>query len=289
MMRRLRSIIAIGCVAAAAALVPVRNAQAGACVYEGHHTWCEIWSPEAIFGFSAAGSAVVSAIGAMTTAIVVWIEVHILPVWPSGFGKISAELMKQTASVRVMREGQLAVDTQLHMQKASAVAIENAVPPAHLATTVTNGVMLGEQAPIVAAKKSSGDAAFMADYFSDKNIGLSAVIARHAPYCANADVARGRCAPAATDTMQNADLTVNTVLNPGEGQYETLADEERDAARAFVKNVVSPAPVYRTTVAGTSSQETYRDAALLADQAALSLAAHSFNAAIANRTRRHLQ
>lgn len=287
-MKRFRSVLLVTCLAVAIALVPVRESTAGPCMYEGHDVWCEIWSPEAIFGFSTAGTAVVGAIGAMTTAMVGWIEIRILPVWPSGFGKINAEFMKQTASVRVMKEGNLTVDTQLHMQEASAVALENAVPPAHLSTTVTNGLMLGEQAPIVAAKKASGDLAFMSDYYSDKNVGAGAVIKRHEPYCANADVALGRCSAAATDTMQNADITVNTVLNPGEGQYETLADEERDAARAFVKNVINPVPVYRPAGAASAQNQAY-EAALLADQAALSLAAHSFNSAIANRTRRHQQ
>lgn len=287
-MRPVRALVLAGGLAAIVALSPVSEAIAGPCVYEGHHTWCEIWSPEAIYGFSTAGAAIVSAIGAMTTAMVGWIEIRILPIWPSGVGKVNAELMKQTAAGRIMKEGRLTVDTQLHMQEVSATAIENAVAPAHLSTTVTNGLLLGEQASIVAAKKTRGDAVFMSDYFSDKNVGASAVLKRHEPYCSNVDVTRGRCSIAATDTMQNADLIVNTVINPGEGQYETLADEERDAARAFVKNVVSPTPIYRSVGTATPQRKIY-EAALLADQAALSLAAHSFNAAISNRTRRHQQ
>ncbi|MBP0645511.1 hypothetical protein J8J17_27330, partial [Mycobacterium tuberculosis] len=61
-------------------------------------------------------------------------------------------------------------------------------------------------------------------------------------------------------------------------------------ALAFVANAVNPMPATRlSALQGKSEQAKAVDAALLADQAALSVAAHSFNAAIAHRTRRHQQ
>lgn len=89
--------------------------------------------------------------------------------------------------------------------------------------------------------------------------------------------------------MQNADLMFNTIVSPGEGQYETLSDEERNAANAFVRQVINPVATARQPARSSTPADRALEARLLADQAALSVAAHSFNAAIAHRTRRHQQ
>lgn len=283
-------------IALALPLVSVtRDSIAGACVCEipckaGCCKWCEIWSPDMIAALSMAAAKNIASITLNVSAMVTWFEVRIVPTWAAGFGKVMAEKQRQTASLRVFKEGNAAVASQLYMQEQTAAAAERAVLPANLTTTVTNGAMLGEQTSIVRSKVGANNAAFMADFYAKNSADPGVVIERHKPYCSQVDVERARCDKAVSPTMQNADLMVNTVLNPGEGQYETLADEERDAARAFVKNVVNPVPVGRFSAAqaGSAQAKAY-EAALLADQAALSLAAHSFSAIIGNRTRRHQQ
>lgn len=293
---RKRILSLIFAVALALPLVSVtRDSIAGACVCEipckaGCCKWCEIWSPDMIAALSMAAAKNIAAITMNVSAMVTWFEVRIVPTWAAGFGKVMAEKQRQTASLRVFKEGNAAVASQLYMQEQTAAAAERAVLPANLTTTVTNGAMLGEQTSIVRQKVAANNAAFMADFYAKNSADPGVVIERHKPYCSQVDVERARCDKAVSPTMQNADLMVNTVLNPGEGQYETLADEERNAARAFVKNVVNPVPVGRFSAAQTgSAQSKAYEAALLADQAALSLAAHSFSAIIGNRTRRHQQ
>lgn len=283
-------------IALALPLVSVtRDSIAGACVCEipckaGCCKWCEIWSPDMIAALSMAAAKNIASITLNVSAMVTWFEVRIVPTWAAGFGKVMAEKQRQTASLRVFKEGNAAVASQLYMQEQTAAAAERAVLPANLTTTVTNGAMLGEQTNIVRSKVAANNAAFMADFYAKNSADPGIVIERHKPYCSQVDVERARCDKAVSPTMQNADLMVNTVLNPGEGQYETLADEERDAARAFVRNVVNPVPVGRfSAVQAGSAQAKAYEAALLADQAALSLAAHSFSAIIGNRTRRHQQ
>jgi len=294
MRKRLLSVV-FG-IALALPLVSVtRDSIAGACVCEipckaGCCKWCEIWSPDMIAALSMAAAKNIASITLNVSAMVTWFEVRIVPTWAAGFGKVMAEKQRQTASLRVFKEGNATVATQLYMQEQVGAAAERAVPPANLTTTVTNGAMLGEQTSVVRSKVSANNAAFMADFYAKTSADPGVVVERHKPYCSQADVDRGRCDKAVSPTMQNADLMVNTVLNPGEGQYETLADEERNAGIAFVKNVVNPVPVSRFSAAqaGSAQAKAY-DAALFADQAALSLAAHSFSAVIANRTRRHQQ
>ena len=293
---RKRVISAVFGIALALPLVSVtRDSMAGACVCEipctaGCCKWCEIWSPDMIAALSMAAAKNIASITTNVSAMVTWFEVRIVPTWAAGFGKVMAEKQRQTASLRVFKEGNAAVASQLYMQQHAAEAAERAVLPANLTTTVTNGVLLSEQTAIVRSKVAANNAAFMSDFYAKNSTDPGVVIERHKPSCSQVDVERARCEKAVSPTMQNADLMVNTVLNPGEGQYETLADEERDAARAFVKNVVNPVPVGRfgAAQAGSAQAKAY-DAALLADQAALSLAAHSFSAIIANRTRRHQQ
>lgn len=243
-----------------------------------------------IAALSMAAMNVIGSITLKAATLVEWVEVRLVPGWDAGVAKAIAEKQKQTASIRVFKDGTVAVGSQLYMQEQAAAAAERYIPPANLTTTITNGMMLSEQTSIVRSKIAVNDAAFMAEFYSKKSADPGVVIERHKPYCAQMDVNRGRCDKAVAPTMQNADLMVNTILNPGDGQYETLADDERDAGIAFVKNVINPVPTNRfsATQAGSAQAKAY-ESALLADQAAMSLAAHSFNAIIANRTRRHQQ
>ncbi|MDH0342165.1 hypothetical protein [Chromobacterium haemolyticum] len=269
-------------VATSLIVVPVYKAQAYIC--------CDPWGWVGYAAFVQAGTMVVSSITSAATSIVEVIEGRLSITLNNGFGKYGAELSKQSAHQKVFKQGAVAVGGQLYMQERSAEAAVNAVTPAQQALTVTNAMMLSEQSTVVRQKVSVADRDFMANFYATNPVDSSVIIARHKPYCSAVDVDMGRCEPLASPTMQNADLNVNTILNPGEGQYETLADEERDAAKAFVLNVVNPLPEVRLSASQNQSPQAKTvDALLLADQAALSVAAHSFNSQIALRTRRHQQ
>ncbi len=263
-------------------MLPAYNARAWTC--------CDPWGWVGYAAFIQAGSAMVVSITTAVSTLVNVIELQIEPSWGNGFGKQMAELQKQTASQKVFRQGAVAVQSQFYMQERAGEAAERAVMPAQQSLTVTNALLMAEQGSIVRQKIAKADMEFVAGIYSAKSLNPVEVAERHKIYCSAFDQARGRCDTVAAPTMQNADLTVNTVLNPGDGQYETLADEERDAAVAFVRNVVSPVAEARLSAQQYNSEQAKAlDAALLSDQAALSVAAHSFNAMIAHRTRRHQQ
>lgn len=274
--------LAAAAVAVSLIVVPVYKAQAYMC--------CDPWGWVGYAAFVQAGTMVVSSITSAASSIVEVIEGRISRTLDSGFGKYEAELSRQTAVHKVFKQGEVAVGSQLYMQERAGEAAEKAVTPAQQSLTITNAMMLSEQSSIVRQKISQADADFMANFYSTKAVDPSIVIDRHKPYCSAQDQELGRCDSLASPTMQNADLNVNTLLNPGGGQYETLADEERDAAQAFVRNVVNPIPEVRlSSQQNQSAQAKTVDALLLADQAALSVAAHSFNSQIAHRTRRRQQ
>lgn len=274
-----------GLVAIAAAialtLVPMYQARAWTC--------CDPWGWVGYAAFLQAGTAMVTAVTGAATAVVAAGQL-LYTSFDNDFGKLYAEKSKQTAVQRTFKQGSTAVDSQFYMQERAGEAAERAVVPAQQAVTITSAALLSEQSGIVRQKIAKMDGDFSKNFYKLKPVDQSVVIERHKPYCSGTDLDLGRCDTLASPTMQNADLSVTTFLNPGEGQYETLSDEERDAALAFVANAVNPIPATRLSeLQGKSEQAKAVDAALLADQAALSVAAHSFNAAIAHRTRRHQQ
>ncbi|KAG0186589.1 hypothetical protein DFQ28_007594 [Apophysomyces sp. BC1034] len=233
-------------------------------------TCCDPWGWVGYAAFVQAGTAVVSAITAATGSIVGVGQLLYVSL-DSGFAKLYAELGKQSAMQRTFKQGSVAVESQLYMQERVGEAAERAVVPAQQAVTVTSAALLSEQSSIARQKITKSDLDFSNEFYSIKPVDPAVVVDRHKPYCSGVDQERGRCDVLASPTMQNADINVNTITNPGEGQYETLSDEERDAALAFVRNVVNPIPETRLTAQqNTSAQAKTVDAALLADQAALS-------------------
>lgn len=261
-------------------LAPTAKAWAWVC--------CDPWGAVGMAAFVTAGQSVVTSVTTSTTTLVMRLQT-IYTTLDSNFARATGEQAKQGASQKLFRQGTVAAGAQFYTASRAAEAAENAVPPSGLAVTVTNSLLLSEQRNVVRQKIAAADAAFASSLYASKATDASIVMARHKPYCSGADVSAGRCDSAASPTMQNADLTINTILTPGEGQYETLSDEERDAAVAFVQQVVNPIPAVRAAQKNMTPQEKALDARMLADQAALSLAAHSLNAAIAHRTRKHQQ
>lgn len=278
----------------ALALGPLREAIAGACVCEipcddGCCKWCEIWSPDMISALNRAAEKNISSVGDGVATIVQMIELRIMPTWVSGAGRWMEELTRAVAARRTLSEGGLAVDADLALQQAAGDAAADSVLPAEMMTTFTNSALLREQMAVERGKVASNTTSILS---TARPAALedpaAVVIRRHQPYCTPLDVERGFCTQPATDGMRNADLIAGIAFDPGEGQYDTYADAERDAALAFARNVVSPisgAPLPRALEG--SPQAKLHEAMALADDAALSLAAHSFAALIAHRTRRH--
>jgi hypothetical protein len=186
-----------------------------------------------------------------------------------------------------MTQGMLATQTSDYAQSVVAASQDRAKPAAQQDTTVTDAALAQEMEPILDDKVTSYDLAWSNAYVSPKAVDIGhAVIARHQPYCSPQDVVAQICTQAAIPALQNADLTVNSIYQPGAGQYDTLSDQEHAAAIAFVQNLTQPTsyqpPTTKMTgVAGQLSAE------LASDQAVGALVAHSFNAQIAERTRRH--
>lgn len=250
---------------------------------------CDHWGAPVAAIFIQQGVAAVSAVTAGVGAVVEQAAM-LSNTFSKGVAQYGAEIGRQSAEQRTIAQGTVAAHTQLYMQERAGEATERGDLPAVASETVANTALIADQAPSLSAKVTSYDAAFMTAYFSPSNTTPMAVINRHVPYCSSDDVTLGRCSQAASPQLQNADVNVNTLLNPGGGQYDTYSDQERDAALAFVQNVVHPVAEHR--LAGNpdaTDQGRTLDSQVLSDQAALSLAAHSFDSLIANRTRRRLQ
>lgn len=274
-------LVAIG---VALVALPVYKANAFYC--------CDPWGAVGYAAFVQAGESVITSVTESATNIINSIagDGKIFTTWNNGMGKWYTEIEKQTAAQKVFSEGDITVNSQFYLQERASEAAEHAVTPAQQSQTIINAMLLAEQSSIVRQKISKNDMDFMADFYAIKATDPTIVIERHKPYCSATDQKRGRCDTIAPSTMQNADIDINTIFNPGDGQYETLSDEERDAALAFVRNVVHPVPEVRLSAQQNGSAQAKEvDSNLLADQAALSVAADSFNSLIANRTRRHQQ
>lgn len=249
---------------------------------------CDPWGFVGFAAFVQAGTGVVSTLTSSTMKIVNEVEAQLRPTIANGFGQAYLELSKQTAHRRVFMEGRMSVDSAAAIQRDSAYAAINAVPAAQQSLTVASAALAAEQAAVVRSKTQAADLAFSQNFQAAARSSQAGVLARHARYCSAVDIDRMKCDGLAASSLQNADLSIGTIQNPGEGQHETLADQERDAARTFVDNVVLPWP-YAPTPAGdtgTAQAQAY-EALLLADQAAISLAAHSLNSQIEYRSRRH--
>lgn len=271
-MRPSKAAVIIGISGLLAAL-PYMKASAAYC--------CDPWGIPGKTAFAAAGSSVVGAITAQVTALSNYLQLYTSQTWSSGVAKTAEELSKQTAASRTFEQGRIAADTSLYMTGVSGDAEEQAQEPALLDQTVTNAVLLSEQFSQQKNNRRRDDAGFAEYMRGDLHEDL---VSRGREFCDLRGKAAGFCDAIASSTLQNADISFNTISNPGDGQYETLTDAEARAARAFVRNVVAATPT--ATTAGSTAQDEYHEGLLLADQAVLSLAAHSLHSVMQNRVRK---
>ncbi|MDH0071196.1 hypothetical protein N7359_01400 [Stenotrophomonas maltophilia] len=271
-MRPVKAIVILG-ISGALAVLPYMRANAAYC--------CDPWGIPATMAFTSAASSIVGSITAQVTAVSNYLQLYTAQTWSNGLAKTAEELSKQTAANRTFEQGRIAADTSLYMTRVSGDAEEQAQEPALLDQTVTNAVLLSEQFGQQRLNRRRDDAK-LAEYMRGDT--REDVISRNREFCDARGKAAGFCDELASSTLQNADISFNTISNPGDGQYETLTDAEARAARAFVRNVVSPTPP--RSMAGTTAQDQQHEALLLADQAVLSLAAHSLHSVMQNRVRK---
>lgn len=232
-------------------------------------------------GATAAGAAVTAAIATAATVIVAWLERMTMTI-ASGFGKVTAEIQRQTASIRVMEEGNAAVQAQIYMEKARAEAqVKYELSPRVCFETA------GGASATVAAGEVRETLNDLNRDFAKRTMftpNTSAVVGKvyddHADkYCSQQDADLGRCR-AVDSTLQNADVRADVTYNTS-----SYTPAQIDAARAFVNNVANPMPTQNIPKdwEKTPQGKTFV-AGQYIEQARGSVAANSLNAAIAART-----
>lgn len=244
---------------------------------------CDPWGVPGATAFIQAGSTVISTLSAEVSAISQYLNGSLQQTWAAGFGKSMEHLTQQTAAQRTFEQGRIAATTELYLNNVRGDATENAIAPALLDETITNAALMAEQIVQERENRRREDMALAAQLRSS-DIAPGDPVGRHLPYCGPRAHAAGLCTSLPSSSLQSADLMVSTITNPGDGQYETMSDEEVAAGRAFIRNIVAPTPLRGQP--GDSAQAAQYEALLLADQAALSIAGHSLNSVMLHRVRK---
>ena len=231
-------------------------------------------------GAKWAGAGIVAAIEASTVALASWLE-RLNTTIAISFGKVTADIMKQTASQRVMNEGMIAAQTQLYMEKVRADAQSKFQLSPRSCFEVSSGMSAGIAADKVTANQTALGARFAQRSLFTANTAAAVrkIYDEHAEkYCSAQDAALGRCKAASAD-MQNADARADVALNASSYTPEQFA-----AAQAFVSNVTNPVPTQNIPKdwEKTDQGKTFV-AGQYIEQARASVAANSFNAALAER------
>lgn len=199
-------------------------------------------------------------------------------------GTLELETSRQISAQRLLAQGRIAAESHLFMEQARAEAIERTQAAAMQDVSLVNGVLLGEQTQVMATSAHRRDAAAVAAMRSDRWDPAGLAKRHAAQYCTGNDRRQGRCASPVSSTLQGAEVSIDTVLNPGQGQYETLADADAAAATLFVGAVVAPRPQGFVAVTGHAGRVV--EGTALADQAALSIASHALSRMASRRVRR---
>lgn len=273
-MRRGKAFVLLS-ISAVIAAVPYLRVQAAYC--------CDPWGVPGATAFVQAGSGVISTLTSQVELISQYLTNSLEQTWVNGFAMGMEHLSKQTAAERTFEQGRIAATTDLYMNNVRGVATENGIEPALLDETVTNALLMSEQFREERLNRQREDLA-LSEHLRSADIAPGDAVTRHVVYCDVRAQAAGICTELPSSSMQSADLMVNTITNPGDGQYETLSDEEVVAGRAFIRNIVAPTPL--RSAPGDSPQAQQHEAMLLADQAALSIAGHSLNSVMLHRVRK---
>lgn len=228
-----------------------------------------------------AGGLIVGSIESTKIAVVLWLE-RLNTTITIGFGKMMAEIQRQTAALRTMEEGNTAVASQLHMERVRAEATTRYELSPRLCFEAAGGAantIAG--AGVNQTLRSLNDKTTARTLYTPNTAAAVAkVYDEHASkYCSQQDAELGRCR-AVDPKFQNADVRADSALNSSSYTSEQIA-----AAQAFAGNVVNPIPTQNIP---RDWEKTPQGKAFIAgqyiEQARASLAANSMNAAIAART-----
>lgn len=228
-----------------------------------------------------AGRSLSSAVGEAVVAVVAWLE-RLNATIAVGFGKVSADIQRQTAALRVMEEGSTAVRTQLFMEKVRAdAAVKHELSPracfeiaaAKASTTAGEEV---HQAVATVNRMLQERTLFTAN----TSAAIRKMYDEHASkYCSQQDADLGLC-QVADPSLQNADVRADTLLNT-----PAYAGGQAEAAGAFVRNLTNPVPTQMIPRAlEATPQGKMFVAGQYIEQARASLAANSLNMQLAERT-----
>lgn len=232
-------------------------------------------------GAQAAGASVSAAISTATSTIVRWLE-RINSTIEDGFSQLYSEIGKQTARQKVFNEGQIAVQSQLYMEKARADAeYKFALSPRicyETAGGTAAGVAAGETKQNLADLNKN--AAKRALFTPNTTAAVSKIYDTHADkYCSAQDAQLGRCT-AADASMQNADVRADLMLNASSYNAAQL-----EAAQVFVTNLSNPIPSQNIPKGWEKTPEgKLFIAGQYVEQARNSVATNSLNQSIAMRT-----
>ncbi len=232
-------------------------------------------------GAETAGAMVAGAIESSKLVIVAWLERLNITI-ATGFGKVMAEIQRQTASIRAMEEGNAAVQSQFFMERARAEAqVKYELSPRICFETAG-----GASATVAAGEvketlnELNRDFARRTMFTPNTSAAVRRLYDEHATkYCSAQDEALGRCT-AVDSQLQNADVRADAALNTA-----SYTPAQIDAARAFVNNVANPMPTQNIPMDWErTAQGKMFVAGQYVEQARGSVAANSLNAAIAART-----
>lgn len=228
-----------------------------------------------------AGRGLSSAVGEAVVAVVAWLE-RLNATIAVGFGKVSADIQRQTAALRVMEEGGTAVRTQLFMEKAradAAVKYELSPRACFEVAAARASTTAGEEVHQAVAKVSR----MLAErtmFTANTSAAIGKMYDEHASkYCSQQDADLGRC-QVIDPSLQNADVRADTLLNT-----PAHAGGQAEAAGAFIRNLTNPTPTQMISRAleATPQGKTFI-AGQYIEQARASIAANSLNSLLAERT-----
>ena len=231
-------------------------------------------------GAAAAGHAVVAAIGEAASTLGGLI-VYLLVTLANGFTQVSGEITKQTAQYKTIQQGVVAANSALYMAQASGAASTMY----EVSPRSCYEVSMGAASSLSHAEVKAAHADLNQNSVS-RNLGNSStaaavkqIVKKHEQFCSALDASLGRCS-AVSQELQNADLRADTITSNA-----SLDSDKMTAAQSFANNVTNPVPTQQIPKEWESSPQ---GKAFLAgqyiEQARLSVAQNSLNAAIAART-----
>lgn len=237
---------------------------------------------EAAAGATKAGEMMTRAISNTAELLVSWLERLNLTI-EAGFGRLYAEIEKQTAAMRTFAQGSAAVQSQLYMEKARADAQTRYEPSPRQCYEAAGGAGVGvaQAGAAQALRTFNSNFASRSLFTPNTSAAVGKIYDDHVnKYCSQQDADLGRCSHPVDPSMQNADVRADATLNTSSYTPDQIA-----AAQAFVNNVVNPMPTQNIPKnwETTSHGKTFI-AGQYIEQARASVAANSLNASVAERT-----